>query len=166
MRSSIQVGFWLCINDVLSVLLNIFLSERKRIHSVYRDEFVCVTALPPYWTFVLFSSSLHDDCSDTHAWDFVPFCSHVSHSGTHTINVISIGIESSIHMYVYLDDCDSKDWTNCANVCIKMSRLTSTTPCLQPIAICMHRSLIFAGITLWSSLVCDCKTKNQFRQVH
>ena len=92
MRATAQVGFWLCINDILFVARSHSLCLKRRICLCYCSSTILNFRSLPF----SLSLSLHDDCK-WHA-----FCSHVAHSGTHTINVTLIRIEASRQAHICL----------------------------------------------------------------
>jgi hypothetical protein len=148
MLSRQKVGFWLCMNDFLSCSLSLsllsYLSERILFLCLKRDEFVCVTSLPLYWTFVLFMSNY---CSDTHARYFVPFY-NVPHSGTQ---------RPQIYIYIHIERVSSmsvskkKVWIDIYHT--SFSILGAPLNCFQPIAICMRRSFIVHCCRHYSMMV-------------
>ena len=132
-------------------------------HDVWRDEFVCVTTLPAYWTFgplsLSLSLSFYIQLVQWHTCICTKCCPIQWHPPpTHT----DVCICWSSHRCLY-----QKVWMN---IYIYMYAYvyihhTSFFNCFRPIAICMRHSIIVHCCRhyslMLSIMICDCKNEKK-----
>jgi hypothetical protein len=151
MLSHQQVGFWLCINDFLSFSLLIYLREffflclKRRICLCYYSSSIL--------NFHTLSRSLCSAIAVTRMHDILSY-SVMSCTVAPTAHIL-------IYIYIYMY------WTSRRCLYQKVwIDIHYTSFSIVSAYSYLHASFIHCSLLPPWYIICDCKTKNQFRQVH